>query len=112
MKRISRMRLRKTLLAVAASGLVVGCSSGPTEPSPPLEQLPRALSNAEMGVIEGSNGFAFDLLRLDAPIRRDPVDPPARGPHAELLARTAAYADLVNAYEQEMHTEAEEEVTT
>ena len=35
-----------------------------------------------------------------------------RGTHAELLARNAAYADLVNAYEQETHAEAEEEVTT
>jgi ABC-type transport system involved in Fe-S cluster assembly fused permease/ATPase subunit len=33
-----------------------------------------------------------------------------RGTHAELLARSPAYADLVNAYEQEAH--AEEEVTT
>jgi serine protease inhibitor len=63
MKWISRMRLGKTLATVAASAAVVGCSSGPTEPSPPLEQLPRELSNAEIGVIDGSNGFAFDLLR-------------------------------------------------
>jgi serine protease inhibitor len=57
------MVFRKTLASMAVSVLVAGCSSGPTDPSEPLEQLPRQLRNAELAVIEGSNGFAVDLLR-------------------------------------------------
>ena len=45
--------------------LLAGCElfSGPERPRPPLTQLPRSLSAGEERVIQGSNAFAFGLLR-------------------------------------------------
>jgi serine protease inhibitor len=46
--------------------LVLGACGGPTDqegPPPLLIQLPRALSPAELGIVDGANSFAFDLLR-------------------------------------------------
>lgn len=52
-----------SVLALAAA-LAAGCGD-PIGPRPPalITDLPRALSAAEQRVIEGSNVFAFDLLR-------------------------------------------------
>lgn len=59
---MTRASLALGLLLVAA-----GCDSEPTEPTAPpagpITGLPRALSVAEAEVIEGSNAFAFGLLR-------------------------------------------------
>jgi serine protease inhibitor len=46
--------------------LVLGACGGPTDqegPPPLLTQLPRALSPAELGIVDGANRFAFDVLR-------------------------------------------------
>ena len=46
--------------------LVIGACGGPTEPEGPpplLTELPRALSAAELRIVDGANAFAFDLLR-------------------------------------------------
>jgi serine protease inhibitor len=38
-------------------------STGPGGPPPLLTELPRALSAAELRIVDGANAFAFDLLR-------------------------------------------------
>ena len=46
--------------------LILGSCGGPTEPEGPpplLTELPRALSAAELRIVEGANAFTFDLLR-------------------------------------------------
>ena len=45
--------------------LLTACESpvGPGGLPPLLTQLPRPLSTAELGIIDASNAFAFDLLR-------------------------------------------------
>jgi serine protease inhibitor len=57
------MNRNTALLWTLAAGLGVGaCGEGPTAPEP-ITQLPRDLSSVEAQVIDGSNAFAFDLLR-------------------------------------------------
>src|SRR5690606_19487506 len=65
-----RRRLNCRTLSVpffaAATLLAAACASDPVSPgqAPPLiEELPRALSEAERSVLRASNAFAFDLLR-------------------------------------------------
>jgi len=56
-----RLPFRLTL----ALPLLAACG-GPTEPGGPpplLEALPRALTPAELRIVDGANAFAFDLLR-------------------------------------------------
>ncbi|HEX2094096.1 MAG TPA: serpin family protein [Longimicrobiaceae bacterium] len=55
----------RCVLGAAALVAVSGCESptGPGGKPEPLKALPRELSAAERGLIEGSNRFAFGLLR-------------------------------------------------
>jgi serine protease inhibitor len=55
------MKRSTILLATLAAGLGA-CGGDPTGPAP-ITRLPRALSPAELRVIDGSNAFAFGLLR-------------------------------------------------
>jgi serpin B len=63
--------MRHPLLGCAAALALGGCGpTGPDGPPPLLSALPRPLSQAEAGIVEGANGFAFALLReatRDAP---------------------------------------------
>lgn len=60
------MRRLMALLPLAALTVVAGCETlfgpGPRDLAP-LERLPRALTTSEREVIQGSNRFAFDILR-------------------------------------------------
>lgn len=55
---------RSTLCLVAAAVLVAACDS-PADPQPVqrIEALPRALTEAEAGLIQAGDAFAFDFLR-------------------------------------------------
>jgi serine protease inhibitor len=60
--------LRRWLLLIGLTSGVAGCDlfpfSGGGDPVPPeILELPRALTAAELGVREASNGFGFSLLR-------------------------------------------------
>ena len=57
--------MRHSLLACAAVLALGACgnSTGPDGPPPLLTALPRPLSQAELRIAEGANGFAFALLR-------------------------------------------------
>jgi serine protease inhibitor len=59
------MRCLRTLFIVPVPLLLAGCDSlfGPGTGRLPLTELPRQLSAAEQQVIQGSNEFAFGLLR-------------------------------------------------
>jgi serine protease inhibitor len=57
--RMTARVLRLPALALLA-GLAAGCSG---DPLGPITELPRELTLAELRVIDGSNAFAFDLLR-------------------------------------------------
>ena len=50
--------------------LVAGCGTDPVDLAP-IEALPRELSAAELAIIDGSNAFAFDLLRAVRAARTD-----------------------------------------
>jgi hypothetical protein len=50
-------------LLVAGALLAASCGEGPTGPSTPISDLPRALSANEQNVVQASNGFAVNLLR-------------------------------------------------
>jgi serine protease inhibitor len=52
--------LAAVLLALAGCG---GSSTGPEDPPPILTELPRALTPAELRIVEGGNAFTFDLAR-------------------------------------------------
>lgn len=56
--------LRRILVLAPFSLLAAGCDGDPSAPVvEPITGLPRVLSAAETRVIDGSNGFAFGLLR-------------------------------------------------
>lgn len=61
------LRFGSSAALVAASLLTLACSGAPTDARrtapTPLTALPRQLTPAEQKVIDGSNGFAFSLLR-------------------------------------------------
>lgn len=57
--RITARVLRLSVVALL-TGAAAGCSG---DPLGPLTELPRELTLAELRVIDGSNAFAFDLLR-------------------------------------------------
>lgn len=64
-RRLNRRTLFVPFIA-AATMLAAACASDPVSPGdqPPLiEELPRALSEAERSVVRASNAFAFGLLR-------------------------------------------------
>jgi serine protease inhibitor len=52
------LRLTLALFALSACG-----TTEPDGPAPLLTQLPRALSPAELRIVDGANAFAFDLMR-------------------------------------------------
>ena len=57
------MNRSTTIVWALAAGLGAGaCGADPTAPAP-ITQLPRDLSSAEVRVVDGSNAFAFGLLR-------------------------------------------------
>jgi serine protease inhibitor len=57
--------MRRPLRCSLALLLIVACgtSTEPAGPPPLLTELPRALSPAELRIVDGVNAFAFDLLR-------------------------------------------------
>ncbi len=56
-----KLRLPLALLVLTGCGSSTGPGAG--DPPPILSELPRALSGSEARLVEGSNAFAFDLLR-------------------------------------------------
>lgn len=63
---MSSVRPRAALIPAAVAALALGCASDPSGPGAPpqlIDRLPRDLAAAEQAVIQGSNRFAFDLLR-------------------------------------------------
>ena len=63
---VTRRSHMRQSIALPLVLLVIGACGGPTEPEGPpplLTELPRALSAAELRIVDGANTFAFDLLR-------------------------------------------------
>jgi serine protease inhibitor len=58
----TRKRPHRFVAGLAGLLLLAACSNG-RAPVEPLTELPRDLTVAELRVVEGSNGFAFGLLR-------------------------------------------------
>jgi serpin B len=51
-------------LPLSLTALLLACGpTGPEDPPPLLTALPRALSPAEVEIVDGANAFSFDLLR-------------------------------------------------
>lgn len=57
------MTMRRLILTLVPAAALVACAEPAGPGVDPITQLPRDLSAAELRVIEGSNAFAFDLLR-------------------------------------------------
>lgn len=59
----SFLRMRRALPTLALLIAACGDPSGLGDGAEPITELPRALTSAELAVIEDANGFGFDLMR-------------------------------------------------
>jgi serpin B len=60
-----RMDLSRSALQLLAISLLIAACDSPADPQPvqPIETLPRALTEVEVGLIDAGEAFAFDFLR-------------------------------------------------
>lgn len=85
-------RTRTVTLTAAAVLTLAACAHDATGPQPPLNQLPRSLTVNEVRVRDGSNRFAFGLLREESrtSVRQNTFLSPLSASYALGMATTGA----------------------